>query len=147
SKRPNPPASAGPVPYVPGSRRAGPVADKVAVLSLVDRATGEVRSQVVREVTGATLRKVISEQVDMANTVLHTDEANTYKTFAHELAGHETVNHSADEYVRYPAGVMITSNHAEGYFSQLKRSIDGTHHRVSETHLPRYLAEFDYRYS
>jgi hypothetical protein len=31
--------------------------------------------------------------------------------------------------------------------SQLKRSIDGTHHSVSETHLPRYLGEFDYRYN
>lgn len=41
----------------------------------------------------------------------------------------------------------VTTNHAEGYFSQLKRSIDGTHHAVSTTHLPRYLAEFDFRYS
>jgi hypothetical protein len=29
----------------------------------------------------------------------------------------------------------------------LKRSIDGTHHHVSERHLGRYLAEFDLRYS
>ena len=41
----------------------------------------------------------------------------------------------------------MTTNHAEGYFSQLKRSLDGTHHRVSVEHLPRYLAEFDFRYS
>lgn len=38
-------------------------------------------------------------------------------------------------------------NTAEGYFSQLKRSIDGTHHHVSKRHLPRYLAEFDLRYN
>jgi uncharacterized protein YqjF (DUF2071 family) len=31
--------------------------------------------------------------------------------------------------------------------SHLKRSIDGTHHSVSEKHLPRYLGEFDYRYN
>ena len=42
---------------------------------------------------------------------------------------------------------MVTSNQAENFFSQLKRSIDGTHHRVSVEHLPRYLAEFDYRFS
>ena len=41
----------------------------------------------------------------------------------------------------------VTTNHAEGFFSQLKRSVDGTHHRVSVEHLPRYLAEFDFRYS
>ena len=47
------------------------------------------------------------------------------------------------EYVRGD----VTTNHAEGYFSQLKRSLDGTHHAVSQQHLPRYLAEFDYLYS
>ena len=39
------------------------------------------------------------------------------------------------------------SNTVEGFFSQLKRSIDGTYHHVSVQHLHRYLAEFDYRYS
>jgi hypothetical protein len=29
-------------------------------------------------------------------------------------------------------------------FSQLKRSIDGTHHHISKEHLPRYLAHFDF---
>ncbi len=29
----------------------------------------------------------------------------------------------------------------------MKRSLDGTHHHVSREHLPRYLAEFDFRYS
>jgi hypothetical protein len=37
--------------------------------------------------------------------------------------------------------------HGRGYFSQLKRSIDGTHHHVSKTHLDRYLAQFDFLYS
>jgi hypothetical protein len=41
----------------------------------------------------------------------------------------------------------VSTNQTETYFSQLKRSIDGTHHHVSVEHLPRYLAEFDFRYS
>jgi len=41
----------------------------------------------------------------------------------------------------------VTTNAIEGFFSQLKRSLDGTHHHVSVEHLPRYLAEFDFRYS
>jgi hypothetical protein len=53
------------------------------------------------------------------------------------------VNHKAGEYVKSGAG----TNAAENYFSQLKRSIDGTYHHVSREHLPRYLAEFDFRYS
>jgi ISXO2-like transposase domain len=35
----------------------------------------------------------------------------------------------------------------EGYFSVLKRGIIGTYHHVSEAHLKRYLAEFDFRYN
>ena len=53
------------------------------------------------------------------------------------------MNHSAGEYVRG----SVSTNRLEGYFAQLKRSIDGTHHHVSKVHLPRYLAEFDFRYS
>ncbi len=121
--------------------------NKTAVVSLVDTETGEVRSKVVPDVTGATLRKVIAEQVDMANTTLMTDEATTYATFSSEFAAHETVNHRQDEYVRYEGECVITSNAAENFFSQLKRSIDGTHHHVSRVHLDRYLAEFDFRHS
>jgi transposase-like protein len=138
------PAKPEPARVGPGNPRPrGPHDGKVAVLSLIDTGTGEVRSKVIPDVTGATLRKAIAEQVDMAATTLHTDEGAGYRAFASEFAAHETVNHSADEYVR--GGV--TTNHAEGYFSQLKRSIDGTHHHVSREHLDRYLAEFDFRYS
>jgi hypothetical protein len=42
---------------------------------------------------------------------------------------------------------VITSNQAENFFSQLKRSLDGTHHHVSRKHLARYLGEFDFRYT
>ena len=55
------------------------------------------------------------------------------------------MNHSADEYLDYRTGA--TTNKAENFFAQLKRSLDGTHHHVSREHLGRYLAEFDYRYS
>jgi len=118
---------------------------KTAVLSLVDAETGEVRSRVVPRVDGHNLRKVMSEQVDMANSTLWTDEGSWYGQIGQEFQAHETVNHSQDEYVDWITGA--STNRAEGYFSQLKRSIDGTHHHVSREHLPRYLAEFDFRYS
>jgi transposase-like protein len=113
------------------------------VLTLVNMVTGEVRSQVVPNVTGTTLRKVISEQVDMANSELFTDAANYYVQIGSEFASHQSVNHSAGEYVRG----TVSTNMAEGFFAQLKRSLDGTHHHVAPMHLPRYLGEFDFRYS
>ena len=115
--------------------------DKTAVVALVHRETGEVRSQVVPNVTGKALRKVIEENVELRESELHTDQSKSYTRIGPEMKAHQVVNHQEWEYVRDG----VTTNPAEGYFSQLKRSIDGTHHHVSVEHLPRYLAEFDFR--
>jgi len=72
-----------------------------------------------------------------------TDEAGEYTHLGKEFARHETVNHSADEYVRGEAH----SNTVESYFAILKRGIIGTYQHVSEAHLKRYLGEFDFRYN
>jgi len=129
----------------PGTSKghAGRADNKIPVLSLIDRNTGEVRSRVVNDVTGATLRKAISEQVDMAGSILYTDAAGSYRQLGREFQRHAWVDHSSNEYVRGD----VSTNQAENFFSQLKRSIDGTHHHVSKEHLGRYLAEFDFRYS
>lgn len=132
---------------VKGNSNPGPLGDKTIVLTLIDRDRGVARSRVIPDVTGATLRKAIAEQVDMASSVLYTDGSNAYKALGGEFIAHKTVDHSQDEYVRYEGSEVITSNAAENYFSQLKRSLDGTHHHVSREHLHRYLAEFDYRYT
>lgn len=53
------------------------------------------------------------------------------------------MDHSAGEYARGNIG----TNLVEGFFSQLKRSIGGTHHAVSREHLNRYLAQFAFLYT
>ena len=117
--------------------------EKVPVLSLINIATGEARSRVLPWVTANTLRKAISEHVDTASSQLFTDAATWYLGIGQEFSAHASVNHSKGEYVR---GV-VTTNQVEGFFGQLKRSINGTHHRVSPRHLHRYVAEFDFRYT
>jgi transposase-like protein len=115
--------------------------DKIPVVTLVQRG-GEARSRVLRTVTGENIGKVLREHVSPAASLM-TDTSPVYPKAGKQFASHETVDHSAGEYVRGSA----YTNTAEGFFSQLKRSIDGTHHHVSEGHLDRYLAEFDWRYS
>lgn len=61
-----------------------------------------------------------------------------------EFLDHQTVNHKADEFTGRRGQ---STNKAENFFSQLKRSLYGTHHRVRVEHLPRYLTEFDFRYT
>lgn len=132
-------------PYRKGE--AGNTYRKTPVLSLIDAESGEVRSRVVPDVTGATLSKAIRDQVVVSASHLRTDASRSYNQIGEEFLTHETVNHDDEEYVRYVDGEVVSSNAAENFFSQLKRSIDGTHHHVSREHLPRYLAEFDFRHS
>jgi transposase-like protein len=117
--------------------------DRTPIMSLVSRETGEVRSQVIPNVKGSTLRSVLHTHTDPARTHLQTDQMRSYRKVGAEFAKHSTVDHENHEYVRDGA----TTNHAEGYFAQLKRSLDGTHHGVSVEHLDRYLAEFDFRFT
>jgi transposase-like protein len=114
---------------------------KEVVFSLVERG-GKVRSQHVANVSGSTLRPILKAQVNR-KSVLMTDEAGQYREVGREFAGHEKVNHGIEEYVRGEAH----TNTVEGYFSILKRGITGTYHHVSQQHLKRYLAEFDFRYN
>ncbi|MEX1112982.1 MAG: IS1595 family transposase, partial [Patescibacteria group bacterium] len=125
----------------------GGTAHKIPVLTLIDQDTGQARSRILPRVTAATLRKAIAEQADLPSTTLYTDGNASYNEVGREVAAHHAVDHKQDEYVRYENGAVITSNACEGFFSQLKRSIDGTHHHVSREHLHRYLAEFDFRHS
>lgn len=113
---------------------------KEIVFSLVER-EGRVRSHHVPSVTAKTLRPILVAQLD-AKTFLMTDDAGQYRHMKRDFA-HETVNHGAGEYVRGDAH----TNTVEGYFSVLKRGIVGTYHHVSQQHLKRYLAEFDFRYN
>jgi hypothetical protein len=64
-----------------------------------------------------------------------------------EFADHKAVDHSRSEYAYKFDGATVSTNAAENYFSILKRGIYGVYHSVSEAHLNRYLAEFDFRYS
>ena len=114
---------------------------KEIVFSLVER-KGRVRSQHVPEVSGKTLRPILRAQVSR-KSILMTDEAGQYREVGREFAGHGKVNHGIEEYVRGDAH----TNTVENYFSILKRGIVGTYHHVSQEHLKRYLAEFDFRYN
>lgn len=129
-----------------GKGRSGYPHHKTAVLSLVNRTTGEVRSRVIADTTGATLRKAIADQVNMAESTLHTDSWAPYRQIGAEFQDHQYVDHGSNEYVRYVNGDHVGTNAAESHFAQLKRSIDGTFHNVSKHHLSRYLDEFDFRH-
>ncbi len=130
--------------YVGGkasNRAYGPIPPKQSVMSLVERG-GRVRSFHVPNVTASNLFPIIARHAHRDSRFM-TDESNVYSHIGRSFADHQMVNHSAKEYVRDDA----FTNTIEGYFSILKRGIYGVYQHVSEAHLKRYLAEFDFRYS
>lgn len=124
------------------AKRGAPIPTKEAVISLVER-DGRMRSFHVLSVNGETLGPILRTQISR-KSYLMTDEAGVYKKIGKEWAGHGTVNHSIDEYVR---GTFWHTNTVEGYFSIFKRGITGVYQHCSQQHLKRYLCEFDFRYN
>lgn len=125
-------------PYKVGSR--GP-RDKRPIVALVERG-GNVRTFHVPVADKASVQKIVRDNI-ARETRLHTDESVLYRGMSEHFATHESVKHSADEYVRGD----VHTNSAEGYFSIFKRGMRGVYQHCAEKHLHRYLAEFDFRYN
>lgn len=124
------------------THKKGPTGTKTAVMAMVQRG-GHVKTRVLATVTGDTVRQVIAQAVD-SNARLMTDESKLYvKPGREQKGGHETVNHSRLEYARGD----VTTNTVEGFFSIVKRGLNGIYHSVSKEHLHRYMAEFEFRYN
>jgi transposase-like protein len=121
--------------------KSGP-AQKRAIVSLLDREAGNVRSFHVPTADAETVAKIVRDNVHRESR-LHTDESRLYVTLGKEFASHETVNHAGREYARGD----VTTNTVEGYFGIFKRGMRGNYQHCAEKNLHRYLAEFDFRYN
>lgn len=113
---------------------------KKPVFGMVERG-GNVTAQVVEDTNKKTVQKLIAEQV-VAGTIVMTDEYASYKGLD-KVYTHEIVQHSAKQFVNG----MAHTNTMEGFWSLLKRGIDGIYHHVSFKHLQRYCDEFVLRYN
>ena len=135
--------------YIGGKKRGMGrryVGNKTPVVALVERG-GRVRSRVIHKITGKTLGRLLKQHV-VQSAHLNTDESPLYTKHGERFASHDKVNHSIEEYARNDkSGRLATTNTAEGFFGNSKRSLDGTHHHVSSKHTPLYLAELDYKYN
>jgi transposase-like protein len=116
-------------------------ANKTPIIGAVER-NGSVRAIAAHNGANATVALPFLRASLKAGTILHTDESRIYSRVKRDFT-HEFVNHSKLEYVR--AGVH--TNTIEGFWGQLKRSIDGTYHSVSPKYLQSYVNEFVFRYN
>jgi transposase-like protein len=101
---------------------------------------GEVRAEVVEDVTKRTFQGKVRENVEPGSAV-YTDEHGSYTGLDEDYA-HATVNH-AETYV---VG-QVHTNGLENFWSLLKRGLKGTYISVRPFHLFRYLDEQVFRYN
>lgn len=116
--------------------------NKIVVLGMVER-QGRAKGMIVPNVRAKTLIPQVEANVGKGATV-YTDDLPSYNNLTDKGFDHKAVAHSQKIYVS--AGDIHT-NSIEGFWSQLKRSIDGTYHHVTAEHLQGYVDEYSFRYS
>lgn len=130
---------------------------KVPVFGMVERnhrilRDGRTKPEITRHgkiaayVVPKNPQKAIVEHIDTQvadSTILYTDDARIYDRLADDGWKHETIKHSEGVNV---SGEIHTQT-IEGFWSLVKRGIDGTHHAVSPKWLQGYLNEYVWRYN
>ncbi len=123
------------------NKRGRGAENKTPVFGMVER-QGNIVAKVRVDTKRKTLMPIIREHVALG-TEMMTDEYLPYRSLTKEGYVHQTVEHGAKEYARGDVHV----NTLEGFWSQMKRSLNGTYHAVSPKHLQSYVNEFSYRYN
>jgi transposase-like protein len=118
------------------------VAHKWPVVAMLER-DGRVKTKPMANVNAENVSELLKANIDPSARLI-TDEHKAYTKVGKEFAGgHETVRHYKGEYVRGD----VTTNRVEGFFSVLRRGLHGIYHAVSREHLPKYMAEYEFRYN
>ena len=115
---------------------------KTVVVGLVER-KGNAVVEVQSDSKASTIVPMIQEHVHPYDATVYTDEHGAYNHLSSLGYAHETVVHSAKQYV---AGRAHTNN-IEGFWSNTKRGIDGVHHVVSPKYLQGYLDSYVFRFN
>lgn len=117
--------------------------NKSVVLGMIERG-GRVKAVVVPDIRAHNLFPHLKSTIEPGSQVF-TDQLRSYRKLTPYLGvTHKSVDHSRHEYAR-PDGTH--TNTIENFWSQMKRSIDGTHHSVSKKHLPSYVSEYTWKHN
>lgn len=131
--------------YVGGVRsgkRGRGAEGKSKVLGAVQR-KGKVIAKVVPDVKRHTLVPFMAHNVNREDTTLFTDEFPSYDHMARVGYKHLRIEHHLKVYARG----NVHTNTIEGFWSLVKRGIDGVYHSVSPQYLQSYINEYSFRYN
>jgi transposase len=114
---------------------------KIPVIGIVQKG-GSIVAKVTTNTSNVAINKLLKKYVPV-NSEVHTDEYKGYNNVKRLGYIHKKVNHSKHKFVVKDAH----TNTAEGFWSQLKRSVHGTYHAVSPKYLQNYVDEFAFRFN
>lgn len=123
-----------------GSRGRGDTG-KTIVAGIVER-HNKVVTKVVPNVTADTLVPHIQAHVAKGSTV-YTDELSSYNRVARLGYEHRRIYHAGNVFVQDDKH----TNTLEGFWSLVKRGINGAYHAVSPKYLGSYVNEYGFRYN
>ncbi len=130
--------------YFGGARRGSSgrgAYGKVCVVGAVKRG-GPIVVKVVPDAKAASLMPFIREKV-LPKSIIYTDEWPSYYHLKKLGYVHKRIHHAEKIYVDGD----IHTNSIEGFWSLVKRGIDGVYHAVSKKYLQAYLNEYAFRYN
>jgi len=114
---------------------------KTPVFGIVER-NGKVTAVATDNIKSSTLLPIIKERV-LPKSMVYTDEYLIYDGLKKQGYNHQRVHHASKVWVTN----HVHTNTIEGFWSLLKRGIDGVYHAVSQKHLQSYINEYSYRYN
>jgi transposase-like protein len=115
--------------------------NKTAVFGITKR-EGKLVAKKITDVKSSTLIPIIKGNA-VPNAIIYTDEFPTYDKLNKEGYIHEIIHHADKVYVIDDCHI----NNIEGFWSLLKRGINGVYHSVSSKHLDKYINEYVFRYN
>jgi len=124
----------------PGKRGRG-AAGKTTVFGMAQR-NGNVIAVIVPNVQAKTLVPIVKEKV-LPSSIVYTDELPSYFSLHRLGYKHKRVHHANKVYVMGDAH----TNTIEGFWSLVKRGIDGVHHAVSAKYLQDYINSYSFRWN
>lgn len=124
-----------------GTQGYGSAKTKSPMVGILERG-GELRATVSNETDSKSLMTLIRQQVNV-NAKIYSDEHPSYANLEKLGYSHKRVNHTANQWING----MAHTNGLEGFWSHLKRGVDGIFHHVSLGHLQLYLNEYTQRWN
>lgn len=130
--------------YIGGKRhgKRGRGAEGKSVVVGAAQRGGKVVIRKVPNVKATTLVPFVRERV-LPKSVVYTDELPSYNTLPKFGYDHRRIHHASKVYVMGD----IHTNSIEGFWSLVKRGINGVYHAVSDKYLQAYLDEYAFRYN